>query len=118
MARIVTNPDDPDRSQTFNGTWSINCDVDDKIEDYLDGMEQLADRPWPGLGEFTIRDRSLTFDVWQVNPDSIDVFAGKAVPSELTVKVRGKRYWWKPWKRRPDKQWYFPSVEIRPGRDA
>lgn len=30
----------------------------------------------------------------------------------LTIRIRGKRIWWKPWKRRPDTTHYFPHTRI------
>ena len=31
---------------------------------------------------------------------------------ELKIIIRGKRIWWKPWRRRPDKEYYFPKVDV------
>jgi hypothetical protein len=31
---------------------------------------------------------------------------------DVKVIVKGERIWWKPWKRYPDKEYFFPNVRI------
>lgn len=68
------------------------------------------------FGEFSIGDRSMTFETYEVNQELLAALLGDPTPSpaSLTVKARGKRYWWKPWRRRPDRIWYFPAATFDP----
>lgn len=31
----------------------------------------------------------------------------------MEIRIQGKRIWWKPWRRRPDKVYHFPNVTFR-----
>lgn len=68
------------------------------------------------FGEFSIGDRSMTFETYEVNQELLAALLGDPTPppASLTVKTRGKRYWWKPWRRRPDRIGYFPAATFDP----
>jgi hypothetical protein len=57
----------------------------------------------------------------ELNWEAIGFLAPEPEPEpvrSLDVVIKGKRIWWKPWRRRPDKSWHFPAVRISDNGDG
>lgn len=61
------------------------------------------------VGEITFDLKS--FDLGQFSATA-DTSVGSPTSRPLIVTVPGKRYWWKPWRRRPDRVFHFPNATI------
>ncbi len=58
----------------------------------------------------------LTFDLEDFSAESLFKAIGiepDAPPKPMEIRIQGKRIWWKPWRRRPDKVYHFPNVTFR-----
>jgi hypothetical protein len=55
----------------------------------------------------------LSFELESYQNNLLNLFGlEESFPREVKVIIKGKRIWWKPWKRRPDKEYYFPKVDV------
>lgn len=69
------------------------------------------------FGERKIRDTRIDFPATKMDPETAKLMFGGPVrqpTSSVTVEIPGKRYWWKPWRRRPGRTLHFNAVAVWP----